>query len=185
MSITLYPILNYMKPRILPWYLILPFIFYCHVAIATPNKDIRQLRQLYLQIESEIKKGTYHRFEKNKTLLKDYPLYPYLEYQYFKKNISKVTGRELELFTKNYPTFPHHLHLRHLWLKNRAERGRFTEFLTHYQDSSDIELQCHYIQAHLKFHHNADILDKVKPIWLYGHSRPKACDIVFELWESQ
>lgn len=184
MSITLYSILNYMNWRILDWRLFICLFFFCHVSLAAPSKDIRQLRRLYLQIESEIKKENYHRYHQYQTTLKQYPLYPYLQYQYMKKNIATISGETLETFISSYPTFPYNVHLRHLWLKKRADLDQWSDFLIHFQDTKDIELQCHQIQAHLNMHGNEDILELVKPIWLYGHSRPKACDQVFDSWEA-
>lgn len=69
--------------------------------------------------------------------------------------------------------------LREKWLHQVALQKNWQAFQSHYKTSSDISLQCYHILALYQEGKNLEAFNLTKPLWLYGDSRPKACDEVF------
>ena len=69
--------------------------------------------------------------------------------------------------------------LREKWLYSLARNKDWKTYAEHYQDSSDVSLQC-YEQFSRDQDHQA-VADAAKKIWLTGKNLPPACDKLFSL----
>lgn len=139
-------------------------------------------RNRFMQAEREIasaKKADALKLLKN---LEDYPLQPYLEQRWLRRNLSNT--KDIEDFLLRYRGTPLDWSLRKPWLLHLAERKQGAVYMKNYPGSSDAELECHYLRFRLadKSVDNADIWPAVKTLWVVGKSQPKACDPLFTAW---
>ncbi|WP_456379796.1 transglycosylase SLT domain-containing protein [Thiolapillus sp.] len=116
------------------------------------------------------------------SLLRNYPLYPYLEYARLKHRLGKAKNAEVADFLEQHGNTPLAALLRARWLNVLARRQDWNGYLQFYTPQSNISRQCHYLQALIRTDQKEQAFSQVEPIWLYGKSRPKACDPVFKAW---
>ncbi len=116
------------------------------------------------------------------SLLRNYPLYPYLEYARLKRTLGKATNAEVSRFLEKNEDTPLAALLRARWLNILAKRQDWKSYLRFYIPQSNISRQCHYLRALIHTGRKEQAFSQVEPIWLHGKSRPKACDPVFQAW---
>jgi len=117
--------------------------------------------------------------------LKDYPLYPYLEYRELRKRMKKASHREVANFINRYSDQPTGHRMRRAWLYVLADQGKWREFLSVYANDQPTRLQCYRLQAKIKTRDSKDLVDEALGLWMVGHSQDKACDPVFAYLEKK
>jgi len=151
-------------------------------AVGVPTKGNAELRNLFLQVDKDLKQGKLNSYRKHQTALSSYVLFPYLKYQVLIKNISNIRPSEIEAFRANYPDFYLTPNLYRTWLRDLAHKKKWREYIKSYEHADDIEMQCHFIHAYLIEKNDEEVLKYVAPLWLNGNSQPGACNPVFERW---
>ena len=146
--------------------------------------SLEQQRQQFRQAERALAAGDRQTYERLKESLRDYPLYPYLEYNELRRDLASASGRRIERFLAEHHDVPLAGRLRAAWLNRLAERGRWRDYLAFYEPDGNADRRCHYVRALLATGERATALDHVESLWLHGHSRPRACDPVFDAWRS-
>ncbi len=157
-------------------------VFAVSAAAQTPAAALDEQRARFLEAEQALARGDQARLERLSARLRDYPLLPYLEYQALLKRLGQAGNREVEDFLKAHQNTPLSGRLRAQWLRRLARGQRWPEYLTFYAPTSSIELQCYQLHALIETGKTDQALPKVADIWLYGKSRPRACDPVFAAW---
>ncbi len=140
-------------------------------------------RSNFLAAEQAYNRGDLGLYHSLKPGLKDYPLYPYLEYKELKKRLDTASSSEVSKFLTNYSgSGPAYL-LRGRWLSRLASEGRWEEFIKNYdkRDDSD-KLRCLVLDALIHTDNSDLAYSHTEEVWLHGDSLPKACDSVFESW---
>ncbi len=138
-------------------------------------------RKLFLSAEKTAKSGT-PVAAPVKALLRNYPLYPYIEYAELKAQINSAATQAIQSFLQRNQDTPLAGLLRSRWLGVLAQNQDWPAYLEHYQPQRSIRLQCHYLHALIATGRQEQAFSRIEPIWLYGKSRPKACDPVFKAW---
>lgn len=164
------------------------FLFSCILlllasSLATPAfaKSIEQQRKDYVAAKKALDTKQYKTFGKIANTLKDYPLYPYLRYNYILKRLWKIDDAEMVDFLKRYSDLPVTSYLRKSWLKLLVKRGHWQTFLDNYVPQSNVTMQCYQLQARIKTNNEVFLLEDTRSIWLAGKSLPPQCDPAFEL----
>jgi soluble lytic murein transglycosylase len=152
--------------------------------LAAPAGADPAQRERFLEAEAALAAGDLQRFERLRDELADYPLRPYLDYEFLKRHIDSIDERAIVAFLDAYPELPLNRFLRARWLDRMADDGRWAEFLTLYEDDGNVARQCHYLHALIDTGRPDEALPRVVDIWLHGKSRPRACDPVFAAWEA-
>jgi soluble lytic murein transglycosylase len=67
-------------------------------------------------------------------------------------------------------------------LKKLGQNRQWQTFLTHYDGSSNSELNCYYLRALYGTSQVEQALGLTAPAWVQADSQPKACDPLFEVW---
>lgn len=142
---------------------------------------LEEQRKMFLQARKELRAGRIESFNMIAGQLQNYPLYPYLQYDYLSRFLWKVKYDQLATFLKKYPGLPVAGDLRRSWLYFLAKRDRWQPFIENYTTQNDELLQCYYLHARLKANHRAYLLEDTRSMWLYGKSRPPQCDQSFAL----
>jgi len=160
--------------------LCLLFLF-LFILITTPvfAKSLESQRKDYLAAKKALDTKQYKTFGKIANTLNDYPLYPYLRYEYLRKRLWKVKDADMIDFLKRYGDLPMAGSLRTSWLKLLVKRGHWQTFLDSYTPQSDTTMQCYQIQARMKTNNDVFLLEDIRSIWLTGKSLPPQCDPAF------
>ena len=116
--------------------------------------------------------------------LRDYPLYPYLEYETIRKNLKKTSEKDLLAFIDTYKNTPMADKLWSHWLSRLATKGKWKKIISVYSPlAADTSAQCFYLDAIL---HEGDKTAKTraiadaKSLWMSAKSRPKSCNPLFK-----
>lgn len=140
-------------------------------------------RSNFLAAEQAYSRGDLGLYHSLKPGLKDYPLYPYLEYRELKKRLDTASSSEVSKFLANYSgSGPAYL-LRGRWLSRLASEGRWVEVIKNYdkRDDSD-KLRCLVLDALIHTDNSDLAYSHTEEVWLHGRSLPDACDSVFASW---
>jgi len=158
----------------------------CFLAIVSPlqaNTSIDKQRDLFAQANKALKKGHYRTFSRISKKLTEYPLYAYLQYEYIRKRMNRVSESRITDFISTYEDSPVSSRMRKNWLKNLVRRGKWDKFLTQYQPGNGTKLRCYYAQALYKAKQIEKANKVAEELWTVGKSQPHACDLVFDTWE--
>ena len=147
---------------------------------AAVDKYAEQRKQ-YKAAKKSLRAGHIKSFNKKTEALKDYPLYPYLRYDYLSRRLWKVKNAEIIDFLEEYGDVPVANDLRVAWLKMLVKRGHWLSYAENYTPQADKTLQCHQLQARIKTKKAAYLLEDIRSVWLVGESLPPQCDSAFAL----
>jgi soluble lytic murein transglycosylase len=147
-------------------------------AIASAQISERQ-RLDFLQAEKMIASGDDSGFFKLSAALTDYPLYPYLQYQWLKNHLEQ-TGKIL-VFLQTYEDTRYADLLRSRWLIYLADHQHWSEFIQHFGANGDIGLECRLHWARYNIGNREQALAEAKRLWGLGASQPPACEPLFSL----
>lgn len=152
---------------------------------AQPGLEPQQTaRALFLQAETALKNQHVTLYKQLKRKLSHYPLLPYLIYQEYVQRIQTLTLKEFQTFIEHYPDSLLSEQLRSRWLQAKAQQKDWQAFLSAYQPTEDLALQCHYLMASLETRSDSrTVLNEIAPLWLSGKQHPKCCEAVFAIWE--
>src|SRR5690348_8039805 len=100
-------------------------------AAAVPQ-DLINLRTRFLQAESALSQGKTVMYQKLKSQLKIYPLYPYLLFNEYDRNIQTLPLQEFQAFMEAYHDTPLAEQLRSRWLYTKAKQEDWHGFLKAY-----------------------------------------------------
>ena len=145
------------------------------------GKAIEEQRKDYLAAKKALETKQLKTFGKIANELKDYPLYPYLRYEYLRTRLWNVKDEDMINFFNHHSDLPMAESLRTAWLKLLVRRGHWQTFLDNYTPQSDTTMQCYQLQARMKTHNEKFLLEDIRTVWLAGKSLPAQCDPAFEL----
>lgn len=148
------------------------------------DEKLTTQRKQFLKAEKTLKQRRFTQFRKMLPELEDYPLYPYLRYQYLKQRLSRVKPEELDQFFADYESQPVAGMLRSKLLKHSARHGRWKRFLAYYTPQRNTRLQCHYLNALVRTGQAETAYPKIQTMWLKGKSQPRSCDRIFKHWRA-
>lgn len=151
---------------------------------ALASDDLSLMRLRFLQAETAYAKGQNELYQKLKTELLHYPLYPYLLAGEYEDHIHHLTLEEFQAFMNAHYDTPLAEPLRGQWLNAKAKQEDWAGFLKAYIPTEDVNQQCQFLWAEFNTRANKTaILEQILPLWLSGKDRPKACEAVFREWE--
>lgn len=117
--------------------------------------------------------------------LRDYPLYPYLEYRQLAANLSQDSALAINNFTERYPTLPLGRSLHNRFINELARRQDWQGLLNFSPaQPSPVQAQCNWYYAKWATGDQQTAWRGATKLWQTGHSLPKACDTLFNIWRS-
>jgi len=140
-------------------------------------------RKLFQDAKKHLKKGNLRRFKAISKQLKDYPLYPYLEFFKLKRRIGKLTANEMDDFSQKNIDSPISYRLYNAWQASLVKNKRWKDYVATYESSGNAKYDCHYYWGLLKEGHTQKAFLGAEKLWLVGKSQKKACDPLFEAWK--
>ena len=142
------------------------------------DPSLRALRKTFLQAEQYIKQERESDFFALADSLKNYPLYPYLQYQWLSKHLDD--NESIQAFLQNHINSRYAPLLHSQWLKHLGQTQNWPSFAQHYKNYNSNELQCYFAQAQFQNQQQTAALETAKQFWLTGQSMPAACDSLVE-----
>ena len=116
--------------------------------------------------------------------LRDYPLYPYLEYRQLAQDLGDETGMAVNAFIQRYPTLPPVRSLSSRFVNELARREDWRGLLAFSpQAPKPVAARCNWYYAKWATGQQQVAWQGAKEIWLTGTSLPGACDKLFSVWQ--
>ena len=165
-------IITNMNIKCMPGSLLLcGLVFFSSTAI---SNTLDQQRQDFLLAERLVEQGNENAFLNLSSTLADYPLYPYLQYQWLKNNLPQTD--KILAFLSAYKDTRYADLLRSKWLDYLAINERWVDFLHYYQTSDNAALECQFYWANYNVGNQQLALNEAKRLWTTGDTQPKECD---------
>jgi len=152
------------------------------VSPVSANMSIEQQREIFTKAERALKKGHYRTYKRLKKQLGNYPLKPYLEFQYIRKRISRTPEDKIKAFIEENRSSPLSGRLHYSWLRNLAKKKKWKKFLDEYKPTRNTKLRCHRAQALYETNQLEEADELAKSLWLVGKSQLRLCDPAFKAW---
>ncbi|WP_058912157.1 murein transglycosylase [Entomohabitans teleogrylli] len=117
--------------------------------------------------------------------LRDYPLYPYLEYRQLTDNLMNEPAIAVTQFVQANPTLPPARTLKNRFVNELARREDWRGLLAFSpQAPGTIESKCNYYYAKWNTGQPAEAWEGAKQLWLTGKNTPASCDRLFSVWRA-
>jgi soluble lytic murein transglycosylase len=152
-------------------------LLWCSLGVfssAVFSNTLEQQRQDFLLAEKLVEQGNEGAFLTLSSMLADYPLYPYLQYQWLKNNLPQTD--KILAFLSVYKDTRYADLLRSKWLDYLANNERWVDFLRYYQASDNPALECRFYWANYKAGNQQPALNEAKRLWAIGDTQLKECD---------
>ena len=148
--------------------------------------DLALQRQYYDEAKRALAKGDTGPYFRNRQVLRDYPLEPYLAYDELTARLKTASNAEIEQFLAEHGDLPQANWMKLRWLRWLADRGDWQPFLKYYDPKLNFtELDCLNAQYQISHNQLAEGYANTEKLWLVGKSQPEACDVLFDRWAAQ
>ncbi|WP_410016629.1 murein transglycosylase [Sodalis sp. C49] len=116
--------------------------------------------------------------------LRDYPLYPYLEYRALSQDLSQASTAQVKAFMDANPTLMPARSLSARFVNELAQRQDWQGLLAFSpQPPKPVSARCNFYYAKWATGAQQAAWDGAKEIWLNGHSLPESCNKLFSVWD--
>lgn len=147
--------------------------------------SLDEQRNRYAQIKTAWDNKQMDVVEQLMPTLKDYPLYPYLQYRQLTDDLMNQPALTVTNFVQANPTLPPARTLKSRFVNELARREDWRGLLAFSPDKpASTEAQCNYYYAKWNIGQPDEAWAGAKELWLTGKSLPNACDRLFGAWRS-
>ena len=123
---------------------IISFMLPMQVVSATKPSLMAQ-RQKFVLAEKAIARGNDKAFSFHTKELRNYPLYPYLQYQWLLKNLHK--SKQVKAFFNDHKKTRYARLLKYKWQLFLAKHRQWKQYLKQYSKTRNTKLQCYFYRA--------------------------------------
>lgn len=141
-----------------------------------------EARQRFVAAEAALAVGDRAAARRYLASTTDYPLRPYLERDLLMSQLSEVETAELRRFLDAHSGEPFVRPLRRAWLRRLSDSKAWRDYLAVYRSGFGAAYDCLRLQALLATGQRRQAFAAVPELWVFGRSRPEACDPVFDAW---
>ncbi|HEY2453422.1 MAG TPA: murein transglycosylase [Scandinavium sp.] len=167
------------------WRLLAAGVCLLTVSSAVHADSLDEQRSRYAQIKQAWDNRQMDVVDQLMPTLKDYPLYPYLEYRQLTDDLMNEPAVSVTQFVQANPTLPPARTLKNRFVNELARREDWRGLLAFSPDKpATVEAQCNYYYAKYSVGQTQDAWDGAKDLWLTGKNRPNACDKLFSAWRA-
>jgi soluble lytic murein transglycosylase len=116
--------------------------------------------------------------------LRDYPLFPYLEYRQLSNRLADASSEQLQAFIDANATTPLAGRLLFAWARHSGARSDWNAFNQAWSQIQrpDTRLQCFHARYLLDSKQTEQAWNAARTLWTVGHSQPDECDPIFSAW---
>lgn len=173
------------KATPMTWRLLAAGVCLLSVSNAVHADSLDEQRSRYSQIRQAWDNHQMDVVDQLMPTLKDYPLYPYLEYRQLTDDLMNEPAVSVTQFVQANPTLPSARTLKNRFVNELARREDWRGLLAFSPDKpGTTEAQCNYYYAKYNVGQTQDAWDGAKTLWLTGKSQPNACDPLFSAWRA-
>ena len=147
------------------------------LSVPGESQSLIQQRQDFLRAESLLNKADDQAFFEFSESLKDYPLLPYLQYQWLKNHLSE--SDKIVTFLAQHKNTHYAELLRSKWLDYLIKQERWHEFIRQYQVSDNVEQKCMFYWALYQTGNKQQALLESKRLWVSSDAQQPACESLF------
>ncbi|AJI95190.1 soluble lytic murein transglycosylase L domain protein [Yersinia ruckeri] len=141
-------------------------------------------RQRYQQVKQAWDSNQMATVEQLLPTLRNYPLYPYLEYRQLTQDLSQISPAQISDFLSRNPTLPPARSLSSRFVNELARREDWRGLLSFSpQAPKPVAARCNYYYAKWATGEQQVAWDGASDIWLNGQSLPGSCDKLFTVWQ--
>lgn len=134
-------------------------------------------REAFLSVEKKIQKGDESFVFVESDALKDYPLYPYLLYQWLIKHLDQTA--KIKKYLTKYANTRYADLLNDKWQIYLAKHKNWKQFIKQYRVTKNLKLQCFFYRAKYNTGAKKEALLGAKRLWSIGKSLPNECNPIF------
>lgn len=117
--------------------------------------------------------------------LRDYPLYPYLEYRQISGNLMNEPAIAVQQFIQSHPTLPPARNLAPRFVNELARRLDWRGLLAFSpQPPTTVDAKCNYYNAKWNTGATQEAWAGAKTLWLTGRNLPASCGTLFSAWQA-
>ncbi|MGB5292154.1 MAG: transglycosylase SLT domain-containing protein [Lysobacterales bacterium] len=147
-------------------------------ASALSNTADAEREQFIIAWESA-KRGDHATFSQIKDQLQGYVLFPYLQYEDYRKRRSDIPVEEMQDFLNSHEEWAFTGGLRAAWLRSLAKKKRWADLVENSDGVSDTVLRCQRVRGRIILKQTEGVLSEAQKLWAVGKSQPDECDPVF------
>jgi len=114
--------------------------------------------------------------------LSDYALFPYLEYELLKHQISQRSQQDILAFMTRYRDLPFIATLRRYAINKKYHDQQWQAVIALHKAGNSAKYQCMYLDALINNNQLNKALTQITSLWKTGQSLPEQCDPVLERW---
>ena len=156
---------------------------FCTISFAD-EATLTVQRQLYKQAESAIDKKKPEIVTPLLVGLKGYPLYPYIQYRLITQDMSQITYKQVDEFTKHYPDLAITQTLTNRMLNELVMRNDWHGYLRYSpQPPKSISGQCNYYFAKYNAGHQTEAFNAINTLWTHQFVLPASCNKLITVWQ--
>ena len=156
-------------------------------AAADDNDRWAEGRELFTAAYAAVESGAAAPRVSDPRVLRDYPLYPYLQRLRIARRLDEVgdkwspTDDAARKFVQRHAEEPVAEDLRDVWLETLARRSQWQAFIEHYDTATaDTALHCDLFRARIALHDTAKLAPLVLELWLTAERLPPECEPAFQ-----
>ncbi|EMI4480099.1 murein transglycosylase [Enterobacter hormaechei] len=173
------------KAKRVVWRLLAASVCVMAVSQAVHADSLDEQRSRYAQIKQAWDNKQMDTVQALMPTLKDYPLYPYLEYRQITDDLMNQPTVTVNNFIQANPTLPPARTLKSRFVNELARREDWRGLLAFSPDKPGAtEAQCNYYYAKWATGQQEEAWVGAKELWLTGKSQPNACDPLFSAWRA-
>lgn len=160
-------------------YLLLFLVFASGSPVFAGTSATEVEREQFKLAWAAAKRGDHYSFRQIKDGLRDYVLYPFLQYEDYRNRRSQVPVDEMAAFLETHQDWAFTKGLRGAWLKSLAKSRRWADLVAHSNGVSDTVLRCQRVRGQIILKQTDGVLNEAQRLWVAGKSQPDECDPVF------
>ncbi|MCG8707577.1 murein transglycosylase [Brenneria sp. 4F2] len=146
--------------------------------------SLDEQRQRYQQVKQAWDNNQLDTVAQIMPTLRNYPLYPYLEYRSLTQDLSQLSVSQVKQFIATHPTLPPAQNLNTSFVNELARRQDWSGLLAFSpQPPKPVTARCNFYYARWATGQRQGVWEETRDIWLTGRSRPAACDKLFAVWQ--
>jgi soluble lytic murein transglycosylase len=173
------------KAKQFTWRLLAASVCLLTVSQVARADSLDEQRNRYAQIKQAWDNRQMDVVEQMMPGLKNYPLYPYLEYRQITDDLMNQPTITVTNFVRANPTLPPARTLQSRFVNELARREDWRGLLAFSPEKpGTTEAQCNYYFAKWSTGQTEEAWQGAKELWLSGKSQPNACDKLFGVWRA-
>ncbi|MDX2418279.1 MAG: hypothetical protein QNK19_12530, partial [Xanthomonadales bacterium] len=160
-------------------YLLVTLVIVFNSAAFAAGHSTNAEREQFKTAWEAANRGDHVKFNKIRSTLQGYVLFPYLQYEDYRMRRRDVPVDEMSGFLQTHKNWAFSKPLRNSWLRSLAKKRRWADLVAHSEGVNDTVLRCQRVRGQIILKQTEGVLSEAQRLWAVGKSQPDECDLVF------